>query len=86
MAYDEKLCSEMHKTIEEKFQDHDKLLDEYTKDITVLKADGREYKTDIKNLCKEVSGLVTTMKWFIGIWVISLLGFFFYAVQKVIFK
>jgi len=67
-------------------KEHKKTLDRHEDDISDLKADGREYKIGIKNLCKQVSNLVTTLKWFIGIWVTSLLGFFFYAIQNHILK
>ena len=70
----------------ESIKEHKDMLDKHEEDISELKADGREYKTEIKNLCKQVSDLITTMKWFIGIWVRSLLGFFFYAVQTKILK
>jgi hypothetical protein len=86
MSYDEKLCDEKHKNIKDVLDDHEKRLNGHSKRIDDLEKDGVEYKSDIKHLCEEVSGLVTTMKWFMGIWVTSLLGFFFYAVQKIVFK
>lgn len=72
--------------LKENIKEHKEILDKHEDDITELKADGREYKTEIKNLCKQVSNLVTTMKWFIGIWLTSLMGFFFYMIEKGLIK
>jgi hypothetical protein len=86
MAYDEKFCDERHDNLKAMIDDHENRLNNHSGRLDKLEQDGREYKIEIKNLCKQVSDLVTTMKWFIGIWVTSLLGFFFYAVQSKILK
>lgn len=73
-------------TIELKINEHAETLKEHSKEIDNLKQDGREFKTEIKNLCDNIKNLTSTMKWFMGIWVTSLLGFFFYAIQNTVFK
>ncbi|MBU3143960.1 hemolysin XhlA family protein [Clostridium sp. CF012] len=72
-------------TIELKINEHAETLKEHSREIDNLKQDGREFKTEIKNLCENIKSLTSTMKWFMGIWVTSLLGFFFYAIQSGLF-
>lgn len=43
-------------------------------------------ETEVKNLIEQIKFLVTTMRWFIGLLVGSFVTFFFYAVQKGLFK
>ncbi|MBZ9687571.1 hemolysin XhlA family protein [Clostridium estertheticum] len=64
-------------TVELKINEHAETLKEHSKEIDNLKQDGREFKTEIKNLCDNIKNLTSAMKWFMGIWVTSLLGFFF---------
>lgn len=65
--------------IKEKIEDHEQRLRK-------VEESQSEFKIEIKNLCDNLKTLTNTMKWFIGIQVTSLFGFFFYAIQKVIFK
>lgn len=51
----------------------------------LFNAEGK-YKLQIINLCKLLEDLTKTIKWFMGLIVASLLGFFFYAVQQGLFK
>ena len=84
--YDEKLCEQKHRQIDEKFKEHGGTLKEYDGRIGRIEQNERESKTQIQNLCETVKSLNTTIRWFMGIWVTSLLGFFFYAVQHNIFR
>ncbi|AKA70119.1 hemolysin XhlA family protein [Clostridium scatologenes] len=65
--------------IKDKIEDHEQRLREVEKSQS-------EFKIEIKNLCDSLKTLTNTIKWFCGIWVTSLLGFFFYAIQNHIFK
>lgn len=75
-----------NETMEMKINEHDKKLDEHDKRIDKVEQNQSEFKVEIKNLCESLKTLTNTMKWFIGIWVTSLLGFFFYVLQHNIFK
>lgn len=81
-----KLCDEKHKRIDEKIEVHEKRLNNHSARLDKLEQDGAELKAEIKNLCKQIEGLNSTLKWFIGLLVGALVSFFFYAVQKGIFK
>jgi hypothetical protein len=62
MAYDEKFCNKRHDNIKAMLDDHENRLYGHSKRIDSLEKDGVGYKIEIKNLCKQVSDLVTTIK------------------------
>lgn len=85
-CYDAKLCEEKHGRIKEVLGGHEKRLDNHSARLDKLEQDGAELKTEIKNLCKQIEGLNSTLKWFIGLMVGSFVAFFFYAIQHNLFK
>ena len=84
--YDEKLCEQKHRQIDEKFKEQGGTLKEYGGRIGKMEQDGRESKTQTQNLCEIVKNLNTTMRWFMGLFIGSFVSFFFYAVQHNLFK
>jgi chromosome segregation ATPase len=86
MDYDEKLCDEKHGNIKSMLEDHEKRLNGHSTRLDKIEQNQSEFKIEIKNLCESLKTLTNTLKWFMGIWVTSLLGFFFYAIQSHIFK
>lgn len=72
--------------MEMKINEHTETLKEHDKRLDKIEQDGREFKIEIKNLCKDIKGLTTTMRWFMGLLIGSLVSFFFYALQHNIFK
>ncbi|WFD12021.1 hemolysin XhlA family protein [Tepidibacter hydrothermalis] len=81
---DNELCLEKHKQITETLELHTKTLDKHTDEIENLRENGREYKVQIQNLCKQIEDLTKTIKWFMGLLGGSFVGFFFYAVQRLL--
>ena len=65
---------------------HDKRLNNHSERLDKLEQEGAALKMEIKNLCENLKSLTAVMKWFIGIWVTTLLGFFIYVVQNNILK
>jgi hypothetical protein len=63
--------------MEMKIHEHDKALEDHEKRLNMIEQNQAEFKVEIKNLCNNLKSLTNTMQWFIGIWVTSLLGFFF---------
>jgi len=84
--YDEKLCEQKHRQIDEKFKEQGGTLKEYGGRIGKMEKDGRESKTQTQNLCEIVKNLNTTMRWFMGLFIGSFVSFFFYVVQHNLFK
>lgn len=67
--YDKELCEEKHENIKIILDDHEKRLNGHSERLDVLEKDGREYKTEIKNLCKKMDDFISTIKWGLGIFV-----------------
>lgn len=65
---------------------HEKRISNHAKRLDKIEQSQSEFKIEIKNLCENLKTLTNTLKWFMGIWVTSLLGFFFYAIQHNILK
>jgi len=82
----DELCIEKHKRIDEKLKTQDDRLNKHGEILDKLEQDNASFKTELKNLCDNLKSLTSVMKWFIGIWVTTLLGFFIYAIQIKIFK
>ena len=84
--YNESLCKERHKRVDEKIEVHERRLNDHSGRLDKLEQYQSRTETKIENLCEQIQGLVTTMRWFIGLLVGSFVGFFFYAVQSGLFK
>lgn len=72
--------------VKDKLETHDKRLNNHGERLDKLEQDGRELKTELKNLCENLKSLTNMMKWFITTLGGALIGFFFYAVQCGIFN
>lgn len=80
------LCSEKHKRVNEILDNHEERLNDHTNQIDNLNISDAKHDTQIDNLCEKIGDLVVTTKWFIGLMGGSFIGFFFYAVQQIVFK
>lgn len=69
-----------------KITEHDRKLLELDKRMDKNDRENAEFKIQIKNLCDNIKGLTTTMKWFMGLLIGSFVGFFFYAAQNGLLK
>jgi len=65
---------------------HERRLNDHSKRLDILEQFKSSTETEIKNLIDQIKSLVTTMRWFIGLLVGAFISFFFYAVQKGLFK
>lgn len=68
--------------VKDKIENHEKRLNNHGYRLDKLEQDGRELKTEIKNLCENLKSLTSMMKWFITAIFGALISFFFYAVQS----
>ncbi|NMM65507.1 hypothetical protein HBE96_23295 [Clostridium sp. P21] len=75
-----------NETVELKINEHNTTLKEHDKRLDRVEQDGREFRTEIKNLCENIKNLTGAIKWLIGLGASTLLGFFFYAIQSHIFE
>lgn len=72
--------------VSDKLETHDIRLNNHGDRLDKLEQDGRELKTEIKNLCENLKNLTSMIRWFITAIGGAFISFFFYAVQTNIFK
>ena len=82
MAYNEALCREKHKAIEDKMEVHDTRLNNHSGRLDTLEQDGRESKVQISNLIKSIDSLVSTIKWLIGLGLPLAIAFISWSVSQ----
>ncbi|MEF9991322.1 MAG: hemolysin XhlA family protein [Peptostreptococcaceae bacterium] len=71
---------------EHMIENHDKRLNNHGDRLDKLEQQQCEFKVQIQNLVKSIEGLTTSIKWALGLFAGSFVGFFFYAVQNHLFK
>lgn len=86
MNYNLELCKEKHKRIDEKLNTHERRLNDHGSRIDQLEQYQSKTETMIKNLCERIDGLVTTMRWFMGLLVGAFVTFFFYIIQRLVIR
>ena len=85
MADNIEVNRERYERINEKFELNERRLDDHIKRIDYLEQSQARSEENLKGLVKELSGLNTTLRWFVGAMVGSFISFFFYAVQRGVF-
>jgi peptidoglycan hydrolase CwlO-like protein len=68
-TYNKDLCEEKHTHIEKLLDEHETRLNNHSNRIDALEGDNRELKTEMKNVCKDIQNLISTIKWGLGIFV-----------------
>ena len=82
MGIIDNLCMERHKRIDEKLDNHEYRLNNYGKRLDMQEQKTSAFEATMSNLISQLSDLTSTMKWFLGIWLSTLLGFFIYIIQN----
>ena len=89
----EMLCNEKHSQISKELDNQKARLNEHAERIKELEQLDVGRSKDIENLCRSIQalneridGVISQNKWFLGILIVQLLGFFFYAIEKGLFK
>lgn len=65
---------------------HEKRLNDHSPRIDKLEQSDAKRDIQLDNLCKSIEGLTTSIKWALGLFAGSFVGFFFYAIQNHLFK
>lgn len=65
---------------------HEKRINNHSERLDELEQGRAATDVKIDNLCEKLEAQTKSINWLIGLMVSSLLGFFFYAIQKVIIK
>jgi predicted nuclease with TOPRIM domain len=69
--------------IKDKLETHDKRLNDHAGRIDKLEQYQSRSEVQINNLCDQIKNLVTTMKWFMGVLITTLIGFFIWYIQHI---
>jgi len=83
---EDRVCIEKHKRVNERLDTHERRINNHSERIDKLEQYQSRTEAKIENLCDQIKSLVTTMRWFMGLSVGALVSFFFYAVQKGLFR
>lgn len=86
MEFNENICKERHKRIDEKLEIHDKRLNNHSERLDRIELVNTKLEERLDNLIKQLTQLNSTMKWFMGIMVGAFISFFFYAAQRGLIK
>jgi len=76
------VCKEKHSRIDEKFNLHEKRINNHSERIDQLEQFKSSTQIEIKNLIEQIKSLVSTIKWFMGLTFTTLVGFFIWYIQK----
>lgn len=79
---EKEFCEQRHKQIDKTFETHEKRLNNHGDRIDKLEQYKTKSETQIENLIEQIKSLVSTMKWFIGILMTSMIGFFIWYIQS----
>ncbi|MGG7160249.1 hemolysin XhlA family protein [Clostridium baratii] len=72
--------------IKDKLETHDTRLNNHGDRIDKLEQGQAEFRVEMRNLCKSIQSLTNALKWALGLFGGSFVGFFFYAIQNHLFK
>lgn len=72
--------------VQHELEVHGKRLNNHGERLDKLEQDNASFKTELKNLCDNLKQLTSVLKGLIGLGITTLVGFFIYAVQNVLFK
>lgn len=86
MDYNEDLCKQIHKRIDERQDLHERRLNSHSDRIDKLEQNQSRTDVKIENVCDQIQSLVTTLRWFIGLMLGAFVSFFFYAAQRGLLK
>lgn len=85
----DEVCKKIHERVDEKLDDHDRMLSKHTDEIDTLKSsikdinsENRETRVVMKDLCEDLTELTKTFRWFIALLLSSLIGFVFFIMQN----
>ena len=71
-----------HKLLEDRIIRNEKLLENHGDRILNLERHKSRTEVQIENLIKEISGLINTMRWLMGLIISGLSGFFLWYIKS----
>lgn len=84
--FNEKLWDEKHRQVKTRLDTHEKKLNEHDDEIEELKISDTMHDEQIMMVIRRMDEIISQNRWFIGIVVVQLLGFFFVVIENLAFK
>lgn len=76
------VCNVKHKRIDERLEVQDKRINNHSERLDRLEQYQSKSEEQIKNLCKQIESLVSTIKWSMGLLITTLIGFIIWYIQN----
>jgi len=86
MEYNEVLCKEKHKRLDEKIEVHERRINNHSERIDRIEQTSSRLEERIDNLITQMASLNSILRWFMGLMIGAFVSFFFYAVQNGLLK
>lgn len=83
---EKQVCEQLHKNIDYRLDVQDRRLNDHSKRLDTIELTSGKLEERLDSLIKQLEGLNTTMRWFIGLLLGGIVAFFFYAIQQNIFR
>ena len=74
------------KVLEHRVDTLEKRINSYSERLDKTERDGVKRDIQIENICKNIEGLINTLKWAMGFVLTGTVGFFFYLIQNHFFS
>lgn len=78
----ENVCIEKHKRVDECLATQDRRLSNHSERIDKLEQFESSTRIEIRNLIEQIKNLVSALRWFTGITITTLVGFFIWYIQN----
>ena len=78
----ERICREKHIRIDEQIKTNQDRLNNHSARLKTVEESSAKMNERLSGLITQLGTLNTTLKWFLGLFGTSLVGFFMYAAQK----
>lgn len=78
----DEVCKATHKRVDERLDTQDKRINNHSERLDRLEQYQSKSEEQIKNLCKQIESLVSTIKWSMGLLITTLIGFIIWYIQN----
>ena len=79
---DKSVCDERHSQINYRLDVHEKRLNSHSERLDRIELINGRLEERLESLIKQLESLNTTMRWFMGLMIGTLLGFFIWYIQR----
>lgn len=78
----ENACRERHRNLDEKISAHERRINKHSERLDIIENGYSRLEERLSNLINQLNSLNITLRWFMGLILGGMVGFFFYAAQQ----